>query len=243
MSASHLQLIPALRMSAGEIGGQQPDVAIRDWADQGARWIHLVDEDATAGGAIQDRAIVTAHNAAHPRARIELSAGVHDAETFAAAAGTRVDRIVLELKKTTDASWLSTLCAEQGQRVAVSIGVSPHDGSAQGGPLGSNLIDVVRELTHLGCARLIVTNTDHPTFWHHVHPVDAIRPVLQATHRPVLARGRMDHYQELHELSELAPHGLEGVIVDHANSAMDFAEAAAAMAERYDPWEWGPAPA
>ena len=243
MAKQQLGLIPALRIKDGQIGSVQPDVAVRDWLAQGVGWVHLLDESAVAGGDVQVGAINSAHFAAHPRGRIEVSTGAHDPATFDAVARSRADRIVLDLAADTDPDWLKKVFGDQGERVAVAIGVDPHHGTAAGGPFGTDLVGVVVELTRLGCPRFIVTNTDQPGFWHHVHPASAIEPVVAATHRPVVARGRMDRLEDLHRLAELAPQGLEAVIVDHIGSELDFADAITALQARYDPWMWGPAPA
>lgn len=242
MAGAQLGLIPALFLRDGEIGSVSPQVAVRDWLDRGVGWLHLVDENALAGGAVDSAAIHRAHSAAHPRGRVEVAAGAHDADSLAAVSATRADRIVVELTEDTDPGWLRSVFAEHGERVALSIGVDPHEGTVSAGSLGTDVVAVVEQLTDLGCPRFIVTNTDSPTFWHHVHPAAAIRPVVAATDRPVLARGRMDRLEQLHELAELAAEGLEAVIVDHTGSSLDFATAITALQARYDPWMWGPAP-
>lgn len=57
-----------------------------------------------------------------------------------------------------------------------------------------------------------------------------------------MALGSVRHLNDLRELHELVPKGLDGVIIGDAldNGSFNFAEAQAAAADRFDLYHWGP---
>ena len=69
-----------------------------------------------------------------------------------------------------------------------------------------------------------------------------LKEVCEATDRPIIASGGISKLEDLHKLAEMVPHGVEGAIVGRAlyDGAFTLFEALAAVAERFDPYQWAP---
>jgi phosphoribosylformimino-5-aminoimidazole carboxamide ribonucleotide (ProFAR) isomerase len=69
-----------------------------------------------------------------------------------------------------------------------------------------------------------------------------LREFCEQTSSAVMANGGIAHLDDLHELHELVPVGLDGIILDQPlyDGAFTFAEAVAAGADRFDMFFWGP---
>ena len=69
-----------------------------------------------------------------------------------------------------------------------------------------------------------------------------LKEFCEQTDSRVVADGGIAHLDDLHELHELVPDGLDGIILNAPlyNGAFMYAEAVAAGANRFDMFFWGP---
>lgn len=222
-----------------------PIEAARYFTDQGAGWLHIVDTDLTTSRTDR-RAVTSVVRDLHRTAVVEVAGGIGDEQQLATALATKCARAVIDLRPDTDPDWLRAALHKHGPTVALAVDVDS-GGQAQGGPFGSgSATDLLPVLADAGAQRFIVTDREQAQhWWNHVHTVEHFGQWCEATDVPIVARGQVRGLEDLHALAELAPLGLEGVIFDDLwrASIFTYAEAHAAVAERYDPWEWGPAPA
>ncbi|MDP3209221.1 MAG: HisA/HisF-related TIM barrel protein, partial [Rhodoglobus sp.] len=82
----------AVRLTRGEAGTEtnygDPVDAAQEWVHQGAEWIHLVDLDAAFGRGNNHSIIKKVIKATPRKVNIELSGGIRDDESLAAALAT-----------------------------------------------------------------------------------------------------------------------------------------------------------
>lgn len=228
-----LALIPQVTISEGraqlplspgsdaEYAG--PTEAINAWAEQGASWVHVVDLDAQAGNTGNYSAIAKAH-----RVHVQLSAGVTDEKSFEAARHAKPSRIIVD---PTDLTWTQNALGHHADLIAVALDIRQ-----------PAVFDLRPTLDDAGCKRYVVRDiAGHHHRWRH-DDRHLLKEFCDATSSAVVADGNIAHLDDLHELHELVPDGLDGIILGDPlyDGRFTYAEAEAAGADRFDMFFWGP---
>ncbi|MFF1793234.1 HisA/HisF-related TIM barrel protein, partial [Kitasatospora sp. NPDC058263] len=130
---SRLELLPAVdvrdgqavRLVKGASGTEtsfgEPLAAALAWQNAGAEWLHLVDLDAAFGtGSNRDllREVTAALDI-----KVELSGGIRDDESLAAALATGCTRVNLGTAALESPEWVAKVIAEHGDKIAVGLDV------------------------------------------------------------------------------------------------------------------------
>ncbi len=221
-----LELLPAVDVSDGQavqlvqgvagserVFGDPVEAALR-WQSAGASWIHLVDLDAAFG---------RGHNRALLREvvgaldiDVEMSGGIRDDESLAAALGNGCRRVNIGTAALEDPSWCAAVVAEHGDRVAIGLDVRGTTLAARGWTRdGGDLYDVLARLDAEGCARYVVTDVARDGMLQGPN-LDLLRDVCSRTDAPVVASGGISTLADLRALSRLVPTGVEGAIIGTA---------------------------
>ncbi len=214
----------AVRLVRGEAGTEtaygEPLAAARAWADAGADWIHLVDLDAAFGRG--GNASLLARVVSSVDVRVELSGGIRDDDTLAAALRTGCARVNIGTAALEDPEWCAKAIATHGDRIAVGLDVRGTTLAARGWTQeGGELYDVLARLDRHGCARYVVTDVGRDGTMTGPN-LDLLRDVCAATDRPVVASGGVSSLADLQAIAELVPLGVEGAIVGKALYAGAF---------------------
>ena len=214
----------AVRLVQGEAGSEThygaPLAAALAWQQAGAEWIHLVDLDAAFGrGSNRDllAAVVGELDVA-----VEMSGGIRDDESLAAALATGCRRVNVGTAALENPSWVRAAIAQYGDRIAVGLDVRGTTLSARGWTQdGGELFDVLSRLDADGCARYVVTDVRRDGTLTGPN-LELLRSVCAATDRPVVASGGVSSLADLRALADLVPLGVEGAIVGKALYAGEF---------------------
>jgi phosphoribosylanthranilate isomerase len=225
----------AVRLVQGEAGSEtsygDPVEAALAWQRDGAEWIHLVDLDAAFGrGSNRD---LLAEVVGRLDVAVELSGGIRDDESLAAALATGCARVNIGTAALEDPRWCAEIVAEHGDRVAVGLDVRGTTLAARGWTrAGGDLWDVLDRLERDGCTRYVVTDVTKDGTLRGPN-LDLLREVCTRTDKPVVASGGVSSLDDLRALATLVDLGVEGAIVGKALYAGAFTlpEALAAVAE------------
>ena len=224
----------AVRLVHGEAGTEtrygDPREAALGWQRDGAEWVHLVDLDAAFGrgsnGALLAEVVRSLDVA------VELSGGIRDDDSLAAALATGAARVVVGTAALERPEWVAKIVAEHGDRVAVGLDVRGTTLAARGWTRdGGDLWETLARLDAEGCARYVVTDIRRDGSL--TGPNTTLyREVCVATDRPVVASGGVSTLDDLRSLAALGPVGVEGAVVGKALNAGAFTlpEALAAVA-------------
>ena len=216
----------AVRLTQGEAGSEtsygDPVDAAQEWIGQGAEWIHLVDLDAAFGRGNNHAVIKKVIKNTPRRVNIELSGGIRDDASLEAALATGAKRINLGTAALENPEWAAHVIAEYGDAIAVGLDVrgttlAARDWTQEGG----DLWQVMDRLELAGCARYVVTDVTKDGTLKGPN-IDLLNQVMARTDRPVIASGGVATLDDIVELRELVPHGLEGAIVGKALYAKAF---------------------
>ena len=233
MARYPLALLPVVTITGGQArlapdaygaptGTGAPAQAIGSWVNQGAAWIHVADQDAVDGTGSHHQHLV--RGGAH----LQYAGGVRDEAALTAALATAARRVVIDAD---DLAWVATAVAAHGDRVLVGLDIRRPD-----------VVDVALELQRAGCERFLVTDQVQTHHWRHGDR-HLLEEFVTRTNRPVVVSGGIGHVSDLHQLMDLVPHGIDGILLDEAlyDGAFTYAEAVSACADRFDLFFWGPA--
>ncbi|MEU7633295.1 bifunctional 1-(5-phosphoribosyl)-5-((5-phosphoribosylamino)methylideneamino)imidazole-4-carboxamide isomerase/phosphoribosylanthranilate isomerase PriA [Nocardia sp. NPDC049220] len=218
----------AVRLVQGEAGSEtsygSPREAALAWQEAGAEWVHLVDLDAAFGRG-SNRELL-ADVVGELDVKVELSGGIRDDASLAAALATGCARVNLGTAALEDPVWCATAIARHGERIAVGLDVRVVDGEhrlrGRGWVSdGGDLWEVLERLERDGCSRYVVTDvTKDGTL---TGPnLDLLREVCAVTDAPVIASGGVSTIDDLVAIAGLVPEGVEGSIVGKALYAGRF---------------------
>nr|WP_206441834.1 bifunctional 1-(5-phosphoribosyl)-5-((5-phosphoribosylamino)methylideneamino)imidazole-4-carboxamide isomerase/phosphoribosylanthranilate isomerase PriA [Streptomyces boncukensis] len=227
-----LELLPAVdvrdgqavRLVHGESGSEtsygDPLEAALAWQRAGAEWLHLVDLDA-AFGTGDNRARI-AEVAGAMELRVELSGGIRDDDSLAAALATGCTRVNLGTAALESPAWVAKVIAEHGERIAVGLDVRGTTLRGRGWTRdGGDLFETLERLDAEGCARYVVTDINKDGTLRGPN-LRLLRDVCAATDRPVVASGGVSSLDDLRAIATLVPEGVEGAIVGKALYAKAF---------------------
>lgn len=241
-----LQLLPAVdvadgqavRLVQGAAGSEtnygDPLDAALNWQEQGAEWVHLVDLDAAFGRGSNRELLARVVGSLD--IDVELSGGIRDDATLAAALATGCKRINIGTAALENPEWCAKIIAENGDKVAIGLDVRGTTLAARGWTEeGGELFETLARLDSEGAARYVVTDVsrDGTLTGPNLH---LLRQVCHATDRPVVASGGISKLEDVHDVADLVSHGVEGLIIGKALYAEAFTlpEALAAVADRID---------
>ena len=216
----------AVRLTQGKAGTEtsygDPVDAANEWANQGAEWIHLVDLDAAFGRGNNQAVIKKVIKNTPRRVNIELSGGIRDDASLEAALSSGAKRINLGTAALENPEWAAHVIAEYGEAIAVGLDVRGTTLAARGWTKdGGDLWAVLDRLEEAGCCRYVVTDVTKDGTLKGPN-LELLHEVMSRTVRPVIASGGIADLDDIAELRELVPHGLEGAIVGKALYAKAF---------------------
>jgi phosphoribosyl isomerase A len=230
-----LELLPAVdvrdgqavRLVHGESGTEtgygDPLAAALTWQHAGATWLHLVDLDAAFGtGDNREQIADVARAVSASGMRVELSGGIRDDDSLAAALATGCTRVNLGTAALETPEWVAKVIAEHGERIAVGLDVRGTTLRGRGWTRdGGDLFETLDRLNAEGCARYVVTDINKDGTLQGPN-LDLLRSVCAATDRPVVASGGVSSLDDLRAIASLVGEGVEGAIVGKALYAGAF---------------------
>jgi phosphoribosylanthranilate isomerase len=214
----------AVRLVQGAAGSEtsygDPLAAALAWQEAGAEWIHLVDLDAAFGRGSNRELLARVVGVLD--VSVELSGGIRDDESLAAALATGCARVNVGTAALEDPAWCARAIAQHGERVAVGLDVRGTTLAARGWTQeGGDLWEVLARLERDGCPRYVVTDVTKDGTLRGPN-LDLLRAVCARTDRPVIASGGVSSLDDLRAIAGLVPAGVEGAIVGKALYAGAF---------------------
>jgi 1-(5-phosphoribosyl)-5-[(5-phosphoribosylamino)methylideneamino] imidazole-4-carboxamide isomerase/N-(5'phosphoribosyl)anthranilate isomerase len=214
----------AVRLVQGEAGTEtsygSPLEAALEWQRGGAEWIHLVDLDAAFGRG--DNRELLAEVVGRLDVAVELSGGIRDDASLAAALATGCARVNLGTAALESPDWVRDAIARHGDQIAVGLDVRGTTLAARGWTSeGGDLYETLARLDADGCARYVVTDV-HKDGTLTGPNLQLLAAVCAATDRPVVASGGVSSLADLRAIATLTGIGVEGAIVGKALYARAF---------------------
>jgi phosphoribosyl isomerase A len=232
MTDHRLTLLPAVDVAGGqavrlvqgaastETGYGDPMEAALAWQRSGADWIHLVDLDAAFGRG--SNAALLAKVVGRLDINVELSGGIRDDASLAAALATGCTRVNIGTAALENPDWVRSVIARNSDQIAVGLDVRGTRLAARGWTSeGGDLYETLDRLDADGCARYVVTDVTKDGTLRGPN-LDLLRAVCARTTRPVVASGGVSSLDDLRAIAALVALGVEGAIVGKALYAGAF---------------------
>ena len=236
-----MEVIPAIdlqggrcvRLYQGDFGretvySEDPLAVARQWQEQGASRLHLVDLDGAAQGKPVNLDIITAI-VAQSEIPVQVGGGVRSFATAEKLLALGVDRVVIGTAAVRNPDLVRQLCQEGGSPRVV-VAVDARDGLvAVEGWLEETAVTAVelgKRMAELGVERLLYTDISRDGTLSGPN-LSANAELVASTGLAILASGGVT---SLDHITELAKIGAEGVIVGRALYTGDLELAAAVAA-------------
>ena len=151
---------------------------------------------------------------------VELSGGIRDDESLAAALATGCRRVNIGTAALENPQWCARVIAEHGDQVAIGLDVRGTTLAARGWTQeGGELFETLARLDAQGCARYVVTDVRRDGTLTGPN-LALLTDVCAATDRPVVASGGVAVLEDLLAIAGIP--GVEGAIVGKALYAGSF---------------------
>ena len=226
----------AVRLTQGDYDREttyedDPVVAARRWAGEGAEWLHIVDLDGARAGEPVNLDHVR-RIAAAVGLRIQFGGGLRDSLKVEAAISAGVERVVLGTAAARDPDMAEAIAAAHGDRVVAAVDARAGQVAAEGWtePTGIGPGELAKLLEKRGIKRFIYTPVELDGTMEGPD-LDALREVARAITGELIYSGGVGSLHDLREVAALDVANLGGVIVGRALYEQRFglAEARAAL--------------
>ncbi|MFH1281544.1 MAG: 1-(5-phosphoribosyl)-5-[(5-phosphoribosylamino)methylideneamino]imidazole-4-carboxamide isomerase [Candidatus Omnitrophota bacterium] len=186
------------------------------WAKQGAKFLHIVDLDGAASGALKNiKALKKIIN--QVGIGVEFGGGVRSIEVISKLLGLGVARVILGTRAASDAKFLKQAWKKFGEKIIVSIDAKCGKVLTQGWNCRADKTTRVfaQELKALGFKQLIYTDISKDGTLAGPN-ILALKELIKETGLKVIASGGVANLKDLLKLKKLHKNGLSGVIIGKA---------------------------
>lgn len=202
------------RLDAVKVYNEDPTDQARQWVEQGAEWIHVVDLD----GAVLGEPKNIEHVESIIRSvgvSVQVGGGIRDMDTLDRLCDAGVSRAVLGTTLVTHPEFVAEACAKYPGIVA---GIDARDGKVaiEGWKQGTErgVLELIRELELLGVKRVAYTDISKDGTQEGIN-YGAYRAIANQIEIPIIASGGVASLQDIRDLVTIGPR-VEGVIVGTA---------------------------
>ncbi|MFH1655910.1 MAG: 1-(5-phosphoribosyl)-5-[(5-phosphoribosylamino)methylideneamino]imidazole-4-carboxamide isomerase [Candidatus Omnitrophota bacterium] len=194
----------------------QPTEIAKQWWNQGAQLLHVVDLDGAATGQLKNFELIN-NIVQNIKIQIEVGGGIRDMETIGRLIGIGVSKVVLGTKAIEDKEFLKETLNSWPDKIVVSIDATHGKVVKEGwtSVSGINATDFAKELQELGVKRIIYTDIARDGTLTGPN-VKGIKSILEVVKIPVIASGGISDLGDLNKLKDLENVGLVGVIIGKA---------------------------
>ena len=228
-----MEVIPAIDLREGRcvrlyqgnydretVYSEDPVAVARQWQEQGASRLHLVDLDGAAQGNLANLDIIAAIAAQSP-IPVQVGGGIRSLSSAKELLAMGVDRVVIGTAALKDPSLVAQLCQRYGSpRVVVAVDAMEGLVAVQGWQEMTSVtaVELGKRMAGLGVERLLYTDISRdgtlsePNF-------SGNAQLVESTGLAVLASGGV---ASLEHIVQLAETGVEGVIVGRALYTRDL---------------------
>jgi len=191
------------------------DVA-RQWVDQGANWLHIVDLDGAKTGIVVNLQAITAIAQAVP-VSIQVGGGLRDRTSVAQLLNLGVQRVILGTIAVEQPQLVADLCQEFPGQIVVGIDARNGRVATRGWLETTEVLatQLAHQMQELGAAALIYTDI-HRDGTLQGPNLEALNSLATGVSIPVIASGGVSSVTDLLSLLSLEPIGVTGVIVGRA---------------------------
>lgn len=199
-----------------QVFNDNPADVARQWVDQGASWLHIVDLDGAKTGRVVNRPAIEAIVQAVP-VPIQVGGGLRDRTSVAQLLELGVQRVILGTVAVEQPQLVAELCQKFPGQIVVGIDARNGRVATRGWLETSEVLatELAKQMQELGATAIIYTDI-HRDGTLQGPNLEALRGLAAAVSIPLIASGGVSSVTDLLSLLALEPLGVTGVIVGRA---------------------------
>lgn len=221
-----------VRLSQGDynqetIYHENPIEMAKQWSEQGAQWLHLVDLDAARSGELANLSVIEAI-VKQTSMKVQVGGGVRNKERLECLLEIGVYRVVIGSAAIENPVFIEAALARYPEQVAIGIDarngyVATHGWLQQASITATEL---ACQMADLGAKTFIFTDISRDGMLSGVNQ-DATVALAKACNRDVIASGGVASLADVKKLASLKLRGVSGVIIGKAlyTNAIQLADA------------------
>lgn len=220
-------------MSDSTVFSDDPVSVARQWVEQGAKRLHLVDLNGAFAGEPVNGEVVTAIAKAYPKLPIQIGGGIRSAETIEHYLKAGVKYVIIGTKAVKEPQFVADMCKQFPGSIIVGLdakgGYVATDGWAEVSEVKAT--DLAREFEACGVDSIVYTDIDRDGMMQGVN-VEQTVTMAKASRLPIIASGGITNINDISALLAQSKEGagICGAITGRAiyEGTLDLAEAQAA---------------
>ncbi len=223
-----------VRLKQGEMNdvtvfSDDPTAMARQWLEQGARRLHLIDLNGAAAGKPKNEAAIRAIAAAvGEKVPIQLGGGIRDLDTIERYLDHGVTYVIIGTAAVKTPGFLHDACTAFGGHVMVALDAKDGKVAVDGWSkmTGHDVIDLAKKFEDYGVEAIIYTDIGRDGMLTGVN-IDATVELARNLSVPVIASGGITNLDDIKALCAVEAEGISGAITGRAvyQGTLNFAEA------------------
>jgi phosphoribosylformimino-5-aminoimidazole carboxamide ribotide isomerase len=217
------------RMDSATVFSDDPGKTAAQWAQKGARRIHVVDlNGAVAGKPRNESAVKAIISAVDSDIPVQLGGGIRDLDTIERYLDDGVSYVIIGTAAVKNPGFLHEACDAFPGHIIVGLDAKDGKVATDGWSklTGHDVVDLARRFQDYGVEAVIYTDIGRDGMMTGVN-VEATRKLAQALTVPVIASGGLNDLEDVKRLCELESEGVTGCVAGRAiyEGKLDFAAA------------------
>ncbi len=213
-------------MNDATVFSEDPAAMARQWLDQGARRLHVVDLNGAAAGKPKNqpaiRAIVQAVGTELP---VQLGGGIRDLDTIEAYIDAGISYIVIGTAAVKTPGFLQEACTAFQGHIIVALDAKDGKVAVDGWSkmTGHDVVDLAKKFEDYGVEAVIYTDIGRDGMLTGVN-IDATVALARQLNVPVIASGGITDLEDVKKLCAVEAEGITGAITGRAvyQGTLDF---------------------
>ncbi len=209
-----------VRLSRGEFEKRKtyevnPGEAARKWADQGTRWLHVVDLEGAKSGTIKNWDALESV-LSERRVSVQFGGGVRQASDVEKLFALGVSRVILGTRAL-DPAFLKEITKAYGEKLGLSLDLRGEQVQIEGWLKegGSSVFELFRELSRVRVACVVVTDIERDGMLSGIN-LEKMERILATSPHPVIVSGGVSTLEDVRGLISLKAPKLIGAIIGKA---------------------------
>lgn len=217
-------------MAAETVYSEDVSAVARQWQEQGASIIHVVDLNGAVDGEPRNFPQIEAVIRT-VRVKVQVGGGIRSIQTVRRYLTAGMSRVVLGTAALTDRAFLEQACAEYPGRILLGLDAKDGKVAVKGWTTVSETraIDLLKELSGLALGAVIYTDIARDGMLSGPN-IPSLREVVEHSSFPVIASGGISSIEDLRVVRSLGPR-VDGAIVGKAlyDGKLEYRAAVAAV--------------
>jgi phosphoribosylformimino-5-aminoimidazole carboxamide ribotide isomerase len=203
-------------MNRATVFNTDPAAQAKQFAADGAAWIHVVDLDGAVTGSSANETAIRAIRDAAPTMLIQVGGGIRTEEALEVRYKMGIDRVILGTIALRDPGFVIKMATKYRFPAGIAVGIDARDGkvAVQGWTEQSdvNAIELAKKFEDSGVTAIVYTDIDRDGMMQGVN-VNATARLANHTSIPVIASGGVS---SLDDVRALRRHRIPGAILGRA---------------------------